>query len=203
MGQATLSDGNKIFIFPLAPETITESISGDYAANSVLDTFAPNLRRKSASTTIKLSRCLLISHTLQEDQNPRIATLRYWSKNQTKLKFRYNLLALPICYIKNITVDVKQYRESKPVHVEIEIELIEGKAEFKEVTKIPAKKITPREQQKKAAAIKTKLRNPAKKVALGLVGDYGIEVSELAQVTITNDGEFQEYDFDELDARLT
>lgn len=203
MGKATLSDGSKTFIFPLPPETISESIAGDYAINAVLDTTAPNIRRKAAGTTMKLGRCLFISQGLKVDQTPYLATLRFWAKNQTKLQFVYNMVGLRVCYIKSANIDVKQYRNGKVVHFEADLELVEATPVVKTETKVPDKKITKREQDKKANAIKAKLKTPAKKMALGVAGNFDVFVSDLSQVTIKDEDKSTVYDFDDLNARLT
>ena len=198
MTQARLVAGDKTFIFPLAPETINQAFTGDYAANAVLDLTNPRVRRKSSNTVTRLERCLFISQGLVIDQYPYLNTLQYWAREQTNLKFYYNKIYLPSCYIKSLNVTIKQYRNGKPVHAEVDIDLLESSVVVKTTKALPAKKITPREKANAVKTIKGKLVTPTKRASLGILGSYDVSISELSEVTIVADGNTTNYDYDSL-----
>jgi hypothetical protein len=171
-------------------------VAGTYATNNILDTSNPQVRRKFSASTFKLGRILLVSNGLNVDRYPIINTLTFWAKKQTKLKFNFNTYSIPICYISSIDVNVLQWNKNRPVHVEIDLDLLEGYPDIKPTKTTPAKKITPREQVKAKTKVKEKLKTPAKLASLKLADDYAVEVTELASVIITSNGETQEYDYD-------
>jgi hypothetical protein len=196
MSTASITDGQKTIVLPLPPETIRWMVAGTYATNNILDTSNPQVRRKFSASTFKLGRILLVSNGLNVDRYPIINTLTFWAKKQTKLKFNFNTYSIPICYISSIDVNVLQWNKNRPVHVEIDLDLLEGYPDIKPTKTTPAKKITPREQVKAKTKVKEKLKTPAKLASLKLADDYAVEVTELASVIITSNGETQEYDYD-------
>lgn len=202
MSIASLSDGKKTIKLTLPPETIERNISGTYASNNILDTSNPQVRRKFSASTLKLGRILLISPGLTVDQYPIVNTLTTWAKKQTRLNFQFNTYSVPICFMATCNINIKQWYKNRPVHVEIDIDLIEGYPDVTEKPKTPAKKITPREQAKAKAKVTDRLKTPAKLKSLGLYDDYAVEVSDISMVKFTSDGVEQEYDYDEF-LRLT
>ncbi len=199
--------GNRDLLFPLPPETIRTSVKGTYASNNVLDRDNPFLRRKYSETTYSLGRILLISHGFKTDYSGVIDTLKTWAKQQTKLAFDYNTFSIKICYIDKLEVEVKLWKNGKPVHVEVTIDLLEGSPDVvsidKEVVKKKAvsKGITPREQLKVKAKVQKKLDVPAKKAKLGIVGKTDIKVSSLSQVTIAYEGGEKTYAYEDFEAQ--
>lgn len=198
MSKAKLFDGKKPIEFILPPETIKRSLSGTYTSLNVLDTKNPLVRRKFSATTLDLGRILLISPGLTIDQYPTINTLTYWAENQNKLSFNFNTYSIPVCYISNLTTTIKQWYKNRPVHVEMDITLIEASVEAKATVKPAAKKITPREQDKAKAKVKDRLKTPAKRLALGLSPNYEVLVSDLSLVQFSDGETVKEYDYDTL-----
>lgn len=196
MSIASISDGKKTIKLPLPPETIKWAVTGTYATNNILDTSNPQVRRKYSASTFDLGRILLVSPGLTVDQQPIINTLTFWAKKQTKLKFNFNTYSIPICYISNISVDIKQWFKNRPVHVEINLNLLEGYQDVAQVVKPMAKKITPREQDKAKTKVKDRLKTPAKRVALGLSENYSVLVSDLSLVQFSDGETVKEYDYD-------
>lgn len=197
MSIASISDGKKTIKLPLPPETIKWLVTGSYAINNVLDNQNPQIRRKYAASTYDLGRILLVSNGLTFDYQPLIKTLTDWAKLQTKLRFNFNTYSIPICFIADISVDVKQWYKGRPAHVEIDIKLIEANPEPKPVFKTPDKKITGREQNNAKSAVKDRLKTPAKRLALGLSPDYEVLVSDLSLVQFSDGNTVKEYDYDE------
>lgn len=193
---ASLTDGRKTIKLPLPPETIKWAIAGTYASLNVLDTSNPQVRRKFSASTYKLGRILLLSPGMTIDQYPTINTLTFWAKKQTKLKFVFNTIVLPVCYISSLDVEVKRWKANRPVYAELEIDLMEAMVPPKVEKTTATKKITPREQDKAKAKVKEKLKTPAKLASLKLADDYEVEVTDLASVKITSDGTVTEYDYD-------
>ena len=187
---ASLSDGTVTRLFPLPPEVTTTSITGEYATNAVLDTANPQVRRKSSARTLSLKRVLLVSYNLQTSQLDIIKSLKYWALQQTPLTYTSNTDGLQNCYIKSVSITVKQWLKGLPVHAEADIELMEA-------SKVPAAKkpaatsttkMTPRMQQKAKAKVDKVLKSPTKKAAIGVKGNYVSSVSVNGVVTIASDG---------------
>lgn len=191
---ATLSDGKVTRVLPLAPETTTTQISGDYAANSVLDVASPQVRRKSSSRTLSLRRVLLVSYNLQDSQLDIINSLKFWASSQTKLRYVSNTDGLEVCYIRSLSITVKQWREGLPVHAEADIELMEASVVPKPKTaNVPKTKLTPRQQAAKKTQIEKVLRKPNKKSKLGIKGTARASVSPNGVVSVTADGVTTDY----------
>lgn len=197
MSKASISDGKKTILLPLHPETIKWMVTGSYATNNILDTSNPQIRRKFSASTLDLGRILLLSPGLTVDQYPVINTLTFWAKKQTKLMFNFNTYSIPVCYISEISVNIKQWYKDRPTHVEIDLKLLEGFPDIKPTPKTPANKITPREQDKAKAAVRSKLKVPAKRVALGLSENYTVLVSDLSIVRFSDGDAVKEYGYDE------
>jgi hypothetical protein len=144
---------------------------------------------------------LLTSIGFQKSQQGFLDTIQFWARTGTRLRFNHQKQGLNACYISSLNFEVKQWRGGAPMHVEIDLELVEAAVPPK--PKTPAKpaigkRATPNVQQKKTNAIKQKLKTPTKKVALGIAGDYSVLVSDVSQVSITSDGQTQDYDYDDL-----
>lgn len=198
---AFLTDGKKTRAFPLLPEQIVTSVRAEYATNSVLDTAAPVVSRKSSQRTIRLGKVLLISQGQIASQQQILDSLQYWARSGTRLTFNHQKQGLKACHISSLNFEVKRWKNGAPVWVEMDLELIEAALPLtpKAAAK-PAigKRATPNQQQKKTNTVKSKLKTPTKKVALGITGDYSVAVSSLSEVSITSDGVTQQYDYDDL-----
>lgn len=195
---ATLSDGKVTRAFPLPPENTTTQIQGDYATNAVLDVANPRVRRKSSARTLRLGRVLLVSYNLQDSQLEIINSLKFWALSQTRLRYVSNTDGLEICYIKSLSITVKQWRAGLPVHAEADIELMEASVvpepKTATATKGAAKtKLTPRMQQKAKTKVDKALSKPSKKQKFGIKGSYKSSVSPNGVVTLVADGLTQEY----------
>lgn len=197
----TLSDGKTTLSLPLAPENLTESTSGEFARNAVLDTAANYVRPKGSTTSLTFSKLLLISGGFVTNQQPTIKQLQLWAKAQTRLVVSYNTVRVPYAYLQSLKVDYIQWREGKPVHATIDLEVIETLPDIKPKKTINPKKITPREQQKKKKDIEGKLKKIAPK--LGLQGNVSVEVDDLQQVLLTSLSGTDVYDYDELVGDVT
>jgi hypothetical protein len=203
----TLSDGNKTKQFPLNPE-IKVTISGEFASNQVLDTYNPQVRPKSASRVFKLDDILLYSFAGNIDQQPLITTLQYWASQQTKLKLTSDIHNCKSCYIRSLDLQVKRWDGNKVLAAEMSIELLEtfigSTSKTSASANKAAKKITPREQNKLKQNIKNKLKTPSKQRLIGLNdSNFTVEVADNKSVSITAEGQTKEYDYDDLDGRIS
>ena len=201
--KASFFDGRVTKILPLPPETISWNISGTYARTNVLDRDKPDLRRKHSDTTLRLGRILLISSGLNVDFYPLLNTLTTWSERQVSLSFNYNTYSLPSCYISSCQVEVKQWKNGKPVHAEVEMELLEAYLKPKAKTALPPNKITKREQIKKQGVVEKKLKVPSNALAIGLSKEYQVAVSDVSLVSLSSGKDIIEIPYDEFIERLT
>lgn len=205
---AILSDGKTKVTFPLVPETITTSINGEFTSNLVLDTKNPQIRPKGSATTYKLGRCLLLSPAGNVNQQQFIDRLTKWAQDQTKLSFSSNSLIVKTCYIKSLDLEVKIWKNGKPVIAEMEISLIEGLAESSsgkqtKAPKVTNKKATPRMQQDLKQKVQKKLRSPLNQKKISLADDnYNVEVDDQKKVIITYGSKEIAFEYDELMEKL-
>lgn len=199
VGVAAFTSSERSLVLPLPPETLQWGINGSYANINVLDTDKPLVRRKYSVTTLRLGRILLVSPNMTADVFATINTLTTWAEKQTKLKFGFNTYSLPACYISSCNVVVRQWRNGRPVHAEIDLELLECQADVKPAdvkVKPAATKITTREQVKYEGKVLDKLKTPAKKKALGITGDFLVEVSSTKGVIITDNNGTKELSYE-------
>ena len=199
---ATLTDGKTPKQFPLNPDKAIVTVSGDYAINSVLDTFKPIVRRKSSATVYKLDKILLYSFAGNVDYMPTYNTFRYWAAVQTRLKYTCDLYTIPSCYIKTLTMEPKRWNGEKLLQAEMTMELIEAGEEVKPGTTVVAKKSTAREQANKKAVVQKKLKVPTKQKILKLSSNFSVEVDDQDVVAILSDGVTTNYDYDTLITQL-
>ena len=128
---ATLSDGFNPKKFPLNPEKVIVTVTGEYAVNGVLDTSAPIIRPKSSAAIYKLDRILLYSFAGNVDYSQTYQAFREWASKQTRLKYTSDIHNIPSCYIKSLTMEPKRWNGSKLLQAEMTMELIEAGEEFK------------------------------------------------------------------------
>ena len=199
---ATLTDGKTPKQFPLNPDKAIVTVSGDYAINSVLDTFKPIVRRKSSATVYKLDKILLYSFAGNVDYMPTYLTFKYWASVQTRLKYSSDIHNIASCYIKTLTMEPKRWNGEKLLQAEMTMELIEAGEEVKPGTTVVAKKSTAREQANKKAIVQKKLKVPTKQKTLKLSSNFSVEVDDQNVVAILSDGVTTEYDYDTLITQL-
>lgn len=200
--KAILFDGLKKLTLTLPPETISWDITGTYATNNILDVANPLVRPNYSTSTYKLSRILLISNGLKQDQYPTLNTLSIWAKKQTRLKFTYNTFVLDSCYIQDMSVNIKQWDKGRPVHVELDMSLLETAKLLTPEVGVKTKQITAREQLKYKTNIRVLLKPLAKRQLLGISDNYLVEVTDLSIVQIEDKGVTKEYEYDTLVKKL-
>lgn len=197
---ASLSDGVKTKHFPLHPDKVRVSVSGEYAINSVLDTAKPLVRPKSSATVYTLDRILLYSSAGNIDFNPAYMTFKYWASAQTRLKYTSDTFNIPMCYIRSLSMTPIQWRGNKLIHAEMTMELIEAGEDSKsnKATTV-AKKITVREQENKIAMIKNKLKIPTNQKLLEIPSsNFTVTVNDQNRVAILSGGTTTDYDYADL-----
>ena len=201
---ATLSDGLKTTQFPVDPEKVSMSVSGDYAINSVLDTAKPQVRPKSSATTYTLNRILLYSFAGDVDHTETYTSFKDWADKQVRLKYTSDIFNIPSCYIRSLTMVPIRWLGTKLLQAEMTMELIEADDGSKPIKPVAVtKKLTAREQDNKVASVQKKLNTPTNQKRLALAdGNFSVNVDDQDMVAINANGIVTTYEYDTLIKQL-